>query len=195
MNVLAEFLSSRVKAEVLRLLFGVGARELHVREIARQSGLADATVRQELRRLTRLGLIEARRDGNRTCYGANRRHPLYPDLRNLILKTSGLGDVLRQALSHPGIRLAFVFGSLASGTEKPQSDVDLLVIGTVGLRQLTRLLSGIGTTLGREINPHVMTAEEYVRRKKARDHFLTTVLREPRLFVIGDEDELAGVGR
>jgi len=130
MNSLADLLSSRVKAEIFRLLFGGAESELHVREIERRSGLADATVRQELKRLTRLGGVEPRRDGNRTYYHANAEHPLYPDIRNMVLKTSGLVDVMRDALSHPGIRLAFVFGSMASSNGKAGSDVDLMVIGT-----------------------------------------------------------------
>jgi DNA-binding transcriptional ArsR family regulator len=194
MNTLAELLSSRVKAEIFRLLFGVVPRELHVREIERQSGLADATVRQELRRLSRLGVVESRRDGNRTYYRANIRHPLYPDIRSLTLKTNGLVGVLREALAHPGIRLAFVFGSVAAGAEKAESDIDLMVIGAVSLRQLSKLLSGVSAKVGREINPHVFTVEEFVRRKKARDHFVGTVSGAPKLFVIGSEDELEAMG-
>jgi DNA-binding transcriptional ArsR family regulator len=194
MNTLAELLSSRVKAETFRLLFSVPGRELHVREIERQSGLADATVRQELKRLARLGVVEVRRDGNRTYYRANARHPLYPDIRNLVLKTSGLVDVLREALAHPGIRLAFVFGSLANGSDKAHSDVDLFVIGSVTLRQLSRLLSRVSEKLGREINPHVFTVEEFTRLRNARDHFVSTVLRAPKLFVTGSEHELEAMG-
>jgi DNA-binding transcriptional ArsR family regulator len=87
MNALAELLSSRVKAEVFRLLFGLTACELHVRELQRRSGLSVSTVRQELRRLTGLGLVEVRKDGNRTYYRANAEHPLYADIRSLVLKT------------------------------------------------------------------------------------------------------------
>ena len=195
MNTLADLLSSRVKAEVFRLLFGTADQELHVREIERRSGLADATVRQELKRLTRLGVIELRRDGNRTYYHASTSHPLYSDIRNMVLKTSGLVDVLREALDYSGIRMAFVFGSLARSDGKANSDLDLMVIGTITLRQLGKLLSGVATKLGREINPHVLTPEEFAKRRTTREHFITTVLGEPRLFVIGNEDELKAMGR
>jgi DNA-binding transcriptional ArsR family regulator len=195
MNSLADLLSSRVKAEIFRLLFGGAESELHVREIERRSGLADATVRQELKRLTRLGLVEPRRDGNRTYYHANTDHPLYPDIRNMVLKTSGLADFLREALTHSGVRLAFVFGSLASSNGKAGSDLDLMVIGSISLRQLGKLLSGAATKLGRELNPHVLSPEEFAKRRKTREHFITTVLSEPRLFVIGSEDELKAMGR
>jgi predicted nucleotidyltransferase len=140
-------------------------------------------------------MVEARRDGNRTYYRANSRHLLYPDIRALVLKTSGLADLLCQGLVHPGIRVAFVFGSLASGAEDANSDVDLMVIGEVGLRQVARPLPGIAAQLGREINPHVMTPAEFAQRRDVRDHFLTTVLGSPRLFVIGDEHDIEAMGR
>ena len=195
MGTLADLLSSRVKAEVFRLLFSIQGRELHVREIARQSGLNDATVRQEPKGLIRSGVIKDRKDGNRLYYGANPEHPLYPDIRNMVLKTSGLAEVLREALDSRGITLAFIFGSMANGTDKAQSDIDLMVLGKVSLRQLGKLLSGVATRLGREINPHVMSSEEFARRIKNRDHFLTSVLNTPRLFVIGNEDELEAMGK
>lgn len=193
MNMLAEFLSSRSRAEILRLLFGTEGRELHVRELERQSGLADATIRQELKKLTRLGVIVARQDGNRTYYRANVESPLYPDIRNLVRKTSGLTDVLREALGEAEIQIAFVFGSVASGAERAPSDVDLMVIGAISLRQLSKRLSGLATKLGREINPHALTPAEFARRIKGREHFITSVLETPRLFVIGSEDELSRI--
>ncbi len=194
MNVLAELLSSRVKAEVFRLLFGPGAQELHIREIARRARLNDATVRQELRRLTRVGVVVARRDGNRTYYRANAEHPLLPDIRSLVRKTSGLADVLREALGGLPVPAAFVFGSVAAGEEKAGSDVDLMVVGPLTMRELTKRLSGVAARLGREINPHILSPSEFARRKRDGDHFLAAVLRGPKLFVIGDERELAGLG-
>jgi predicted nucleotidyltransferase len=113
----------------------------------------------------------------------------------MVLKTSGLVGVLQEALTHSGIRLAFVFGSMARGNGKAGSDVDLMVIGTISLRQLGKLLSGLAMKLGREVNPHVLPPEEFVKRRKTREHFITTVLSEPRLFVIGSEDELKAMGR
>ena len=195
MDSLVRLLSSRVKAEVFRLLFGAGARELHVREIARQAGLNDATVRQELKKLAGLRLVSARRSGNRAYYHAEKTHPLYPDIRNLVLKTSGLGDVLRQALGKFPVRVAFVFGSIADGSERPESDVDIMAVGSLSLRQASKPLAVAASRLGREINPHVLTPEEYARRTKERDHFLTSVLRRPKLFVIGSDDELEAMGR
>ncbi len=176
------------------MLFGAANRELHVREIERRSGFADATVRQELKRLLGLGLIESRRDGNRTYYKANTEHPLYPDIRNLVLKTSGLVEVLNRALDSSDIRLAFVFGSIAAGTESAGSDLDLFVIGDVTLRRIGKMISGVSETLGREVNPHVFSVEEFARRKRSGDHFVSTVLKSPKLFVTGTEYELETMG-
>ena len=195
MNVLAELLSSQARAEIFRLLFGLKQCELHMREIERQSRLAYGTIRQELGTLAQMGLVEARKSGNRTYYRANIAHPLFPDIRALVLKTSGLVDILRERLNDAEIQAAFVFGSLAAGTENASSDIDLMVIGSTGLRQIAKSLSGLGAELGREVNPHVLTVDEFLRRKAARDHFLTTVLAEPKLFVIGNEDELEAMGK
>ena len=99
MNRLAELLSSRARAEIFRLLLSGTGEELHVREIERRSGLNDSTIRQELRKLVRLDLVQSRRDSNRVYYRAKIENPLYPEIRNLVLKTSGLADVLRSALA------------------------------------------------------------------------------------------------
>ena len=194
MGSLSRLLSSRVKAEVFRLLFAPGAGELHVREIARRAGLSEATVRQELKVLKDIGLVVARPSGNRTYYHADPEHPLHPDIRGLVLKTSGLVEPLREALGGADVRVAFVFGSVAAGSEKARSDVDLMVIGAVSLRKLSELLAPAESRIGREINPHVLTPREFASRQHRREHFVTSVLESPRLFVIGGDDDLAEVG-
>jgi predicted nucleotidyltransferase len=195
MTKLVDIVSSRVKAELLRLLFGLGQPELHLRELVRQSGLSLGTVQQELQRLTRVGLLVARKDGNRVYYRANPDHPVHRDLCSLVLKTDGLAGVLAPALSTADVSLAFVFGSIARGDTNATSDVDLMVIGSVGLRRLASLLSGLAERLGREINPHVLTPEEFTERTRRRDHFVTSVLDSPRLFIKGTEHELKAMGR
>ena len=195
MNRLAELLSSRARAEIFRLLFGGTGKELHVREIERRSGLNDSTLRQELRKLVRLDLVESRRDSNRVYYHAKTENPLYPEIRNLVLKTSGLSDVLKSALADKRIRVAFIFGSIASGEEKAGSDVDLMVIGQLGLRDLSRLLSGIEEKIGREVNPHVLRKEEFRKRIRAKEHFVSSVVETPKIFIIGSQRELETMGR
>lgn len=189
MNRLAEILSSRVRAEVFRLLFGISAVPLHLREIERQSGLTMGTVQQEMRKLVRLDLVTKRKDGNRVYFAANREHPLFTEIHGMVLKTAGLVDVLRKALKDANIGFAFVFGSIATQDEKALSDIDLMVLGSIGLRKLTGLLSGVAERIGREINPHAMTVEEFKTRLTQKEHFVSRLWQTPRIFVVGTENE------
>ena len=191
---LIDIVSSRRKAEILKLLFGMDQREFHLRELARKSGLALGTIQQELARLAKVGLVTSRKDGNRLYYRANQGNPVFGDLRNIVFKTDGLVNVLLGAVSDPDIEVAFLFGSLVSATAKSESDVDLMVIGAIGLRRLARLLSGLSEKVGREINPHVMTRREFFGRMQSGDPFVSSVMSGPRLFLKGSEHELAELG-
>jgi predicted nucleotidyltransferase len=195
MSTLSGILSSRVRAEIFRLLFGLNEKELHMREMERQAALSLGTIRQDLQKLVKLDLVKARRDGNRLYYRANTDHPLFPEIRNLVLKTAGLVEVIKSALDREGIEVAFIFGSLARSKEKAESDVDLMVIGTIGLRSLSSRLAGVSEQIGREINPHALSIEEFRRRKQNGNHFLSNVLESPKLFIIGSENDLEAMGR
>lgn len=191
MSILTEILSSKIRAEIFRLLFGTSTEELHMREIERRAGYAIGTIQTELKKLLRLDLVKKRKDGNRLYYRANKEHPLYPDIRSLVLKTIGLGDILKNALRQDAdIRIAFVFGSIARHEEMAGSDVDLMVIGKLGLRKLTGMLSGVSEQIGREINPHILSIEEFIKRKTNREHLITQVLEAPKIFIIGDAHDL-----
>ena len=170
-------------------MFATRDTELHVRELARRSKLNEATLRQDLSKLMELDLVTRRRDGNRVYFRANQEHPVYSDIRGLVLKTTGLVEVIRRALEPTDITVAFVFGSVATGREAAHSDVDLMVIGNIGLRTLSSHLSEISSQVGREINPHVLTVVEYRKRLRAKDHFVTHVLSGPKLFVRGNAND------
>jgi len=195
MSTLSGILSSRVRAEIFRLLFGLNEKELHMREMERQAALSLGTIRQDLQKLVKLDLVKARRDGNRLYYRANTDHPLFPEIRNLVLKTAGLVEVIKSALDREGIEVAFIFGSLARSKERAESDVDLMVIGTIGLRSLSSRLAGVSEQIGREINPHALSIEEFRRRKQNGNHFLSNVMESPKLFIIGSENDLEAMGR
>ena len=191
---LLSVLFPQVRAEVLRLLFADAARELHLRDLTRQSGLGLGTVQGELEKLSQADLVTSRRDGNRRYYRANASHPLFTDLQQLVLKTSGLRDVLVDALKGvKGIKAALVFGSLAAGSGKAGSDVDLLVIGEAGLRALAPGLRRASEKLGREINPVTMTAAEYAKGKK-KHPLLLDIADKEKLFIRGGADELVRLG-
>jgi uncharacterized protein len=190
MNTLIQILSSRTRAEIFKLLYGPAEKELHIREIGRRTGLNDRTIRQELSKLLKLDLVIDRRDSNRIYYRANKSNPLYPDIRNLVLKSAGLVDVFRSALKDKRIQIAFIFGSMSEGKVTSDSDVDLFIIGQLGMRAVSTLLSGISESVGREINPHVMTGEEFRKRIKEKDHFISSVMKVKKILIIGTEDDL-----
>jgi uncharacterized protein len=190
MNALSQILSSRTRAEIFKLLFGTREEELHIREIQRRSHLNDSTIRQELTKLLKLDLVIDRKDSNRIYFRANKSNPFYPDIHNLVLKSVGLIDVLRDVLKDKRIQIAFVFGSISEGREKSESDVDLFVIGSLGMRNISSLLSGTADKIGREINTHVMTQDEIKKRYSGKDHFIDSVIKLNKLFIIGTEDDL-----
>jgi predicted nucleotidyltransferase len=160
-------------------------REIHLRELVRRTGLAPRTVHQEVERLVRADLLAERRDGNRRYLRANDRHPLFRAVREIVLKTDGLADVLREALEGEGIAFALVFGSLAADTPTAGSDVDLLIVGDIGLREAVRRLRPAQDSIGREIVPLVWTRAEFERRRRAGDGFLERVLASPAIAVTG----------
>ena len=190
MNTLSQILSSRTRAEIFNLLFGVKDKELHIREIERSTQLNDRTIRQELKKLLKLDLVIDRKDSNRVYYRANKTNPLYSDIHNLVLKSAGLRDVLLDALNDKGIKIAFVFGSISEGRETSESDVDLFVIGSLGMRKISSLLSGVADKISREINTHVMSESEIKKRRKSKDHFIDSVIKSKKLYIIGTKDDL-----
>lgn len=195
MGLLSEILSSKVRAEIFRILFGLGEEEVYMRELERRSGFTIGTIQTELKKLLNLDLVIKRKDGNRSYFSANRTHPLYHDIRSMVLKTTGLVDILKSALQDQAdIQIAFVFGSIARNEAKADSDVDLFIIGDTGLRNVSVLLSGASEIIGREINPHVVSKEEFTQRKHANEHFINRVFEESKLFIIGNEDDLKTMG-
>jgi predicted nucleotidyltransferase len=195
MDILSQILSSKVRAAILRHLFGVKVVELHMREIQRVVGCTIGPIQSELKKLLALQLVKARRNGNRLYYSANQEHQLYSDIRSMVLKTSGLGDYLKELFSQlDDIEAAFIFGSIASGEDTVASDIDLMVIGTIGLRALTALLVDFRARIGRELNPHVFTREEFIKRRMDGEHFISKVISSPMLFVKGTDNDLIKMG-
>ena len=164
----------------------------YVSELARRMGVPSSSLQRELHGLADAGILKTHRQGRMAYYQANADSPLYPELRGLLLKTAGLVDVLADALEPLSgkVQLAFVYGSIASGSEKDDSDIDLMVVGTVSPMELSLPLRRARELLAREINPTVYTPTEFDAKRAAKDHFLSHVLDKPKLFVTGDKNEL-----
>ncbi len=165
----------------------------HLRELERLTAAASVgSIKKELDQLVSVGLLKVRKVGNQTQFCANEDHPVYPELSGLIRKSIGLVDVLRTALTPIAaqIQVAFVFGSMAQGTETPHSDVDVMILGEAGFADAVNALHESQATLGREINPKVMTLAEWAQRKTLGDSFVQDLLQKPMLFVLGGVDGL-----
>jgi predicted nucleotidyltransferase len=187
----------------IELMFGVYRRQLlaqlllrpdekfHVRELGRMTGISAGSIHRELKAMSESGLLLREHAGNQVLYQANLACPIYAELAAIFRKTIGLATLMRDALTDlvGKIDLAFVFGSMASGEQNASSDVDVLVVGDLSLAEVVKALSAVQPTLGREINPVVMTVDKFIAQLNKQDRFVTRVLDEPKIFLIGKEDE------
>ncbi len=191
----AAALFGKVRSGVLALLFSHTDQTFYLREIARAVGTGHGAVQRELAQLLEAGLITRFRRGREVFYQANRASPIFPELRGLIVKTVGMADVLREALAPLAerVRVAFIYGSFAKGEEIAESDVDVMIVGEVGFGEIVSALRSTEDKLGREVNPSVFATDEWRKRVVSSDHFITTILREEKLFLIGDEQDLRGL--
>jgi predicted nucleotidyltransferase len=187
--MLSELFTSDTRAEVMRILFDGKELEYYLREIEKITHIQLSSLQKELKHLVSIDLIKARKDGNRIYYKANCDHPIYHDLVSIVEKTVGVVALLKEKLKDPKIECAFLFGSMAKSNEKGASDIDLIIIGDLGMRIVTKLLSGLQEKLGREINPHIYTKDEFKKRIKSKDHFITSVMKEEIKPIIGHMDE------
>jgi DNA-binding transcriptional ArsR family regulator len=193
---LPSLLFPEYRRRVLGLLLLRPDEALHGREIARRTGLAAGTITRELTRLAEVGLLKREKRGNQQLYSADTSGLIFAELASILRKTSGMADVLVQALAPIAtkLRVAFVFGSVAQGRETAGSDIDVMLIGDIGFRQVVALLHPAQAMLGREVNPRVYSATEF-SAKAPVEPFLADVLIKPKLFLIGnthDLEELAG---
>ena len=193
---LPSLLFPEYRRRVLGLLLLRPDEALHGREIARRTGLPAGTITRELTKLAEVGLLKRTKRGNQQVYSADTSGPIFTELASILRKTSGLADVLVQALAPaaPKLRLAFVFGSVARGQETGGSDVDVMLIGDLGFREAVELLHPCQATLGREVNPKLFSTREFTD-KAATEPFLIDVLAKPKIFLIGnahDLEELVG---
>jgi predicted nucleotidyltransferase len=172
----------------------------YLSELAQFLRTTPSSLQRELGALVGGGILQRRREGTRTYFKAETRSPLFPELRGLVEKTVGVLPTLQDALVPIRARIAcaFVYGSVARSEEHALSDVDLMVIGDVGLAELAPVLRRAETRLGREINATTYSTREYRIKVAAGDHFLSEVLQGPKEFVKGDQrdlDELVGKSR
>jgi predicted nucleotidyltransferase len=190
---LSSALFSKVQQRVLALIFGHPDRSFYTAEIMRNVNSGTGAVERELSRLQRSGLISVERIGNQKHYRANHDSPIFEELRSLIRKTVGLAEPLREALApySDKIKAAFVFGSVAKGSDTARSDIDLMVVGDdLGYTELYTELQKAEHALRRQVNPTFLSVRDWQRRLAQKNSFVSKISTQPKTFVLGSEDDL-----
>lgn len=190
---LADALFAKAQQRVLGVLFGNPSRSFYANEIIALAESGTGAVQRELARLEGSGLVTVSRVGRQKHYQANARAPVFEELRALVLKTSGLAEVLRRALGplSKKIRAAFVYGSIAKGQDTASSDIDLMVVGeglTYG--DLFGALERASARLGRKVAPTIYAPPELAKRARQDNAFVTRVMEQPKIWLIGSEDDI-----
>lgn len=192
-TALADALFTPVQQRVLGLLFGQPGRRFQSAELIRLAGAGTGAVHRLLTRLAATGLLHVETVGNQKFYRANEHAPVYAELVGLVRKTVGLAGPLQAALAPLANRItaAFVYGSVAKGSDRAASDIDLMVIADdLDYATLTAALAAAEGNLARPVNPNLMSRSEWRRKRAAADSFAARIAAQPRLFVIGAEDDL-----
>src|SRR5215510_6922221 len=190
---LADALFTRTQQRVLGVLFGQPDRSFYASELIRTAGTGSGAAQRELARLEDSGLVVSRRVGHQKHYQANTEAPLFGELRGIVLKTIGLAEPLGAALKplSSAIRAAFVYGSVAKATDRAASDIDLMIISdSLTYGEVFGVLERVTRAVGRKVNPTVYTAAEFSKRARTENAFVTRVLEQPKLWVIGSEHDL-----
>src|SRR5690606_21475659 len=192
-SALMDLLFGQTRQAVLAVLLLQPEASFHLRELARETGSHAGTLGRELEKLVGAGLLLRRQQGNQVHYQANRACPLFDELASMFRKTHGVAASLGEALAplQQRIASAFLFGSMASGTATEHSDIDLLVVGDLGLAELLQALHPLQLSLRREINPALFGRAEFATRIRRGDAFLAGILQGPKVFVKGTADDLA----
>ncbi|MBI4062545.1 hypothetical protein HY410_01340 [Candidatus Gottesmanbacteria bacterium] len=193
--MLSDIVISRVRVKILTLFLTHPGTIFHVRDIVRKVDEEINAVRRELAHMERAGMVTKEARANRLFYAFRKDYPLYYELLGLIGKTNGLGlDILKNKAKLGKVKFVMISGRYLRGLpNKSSTDVDLLVVGTIVLPELAQLVRAEEVRRNREINYTVMTEEEFLFRKRRNDPFAKDILSQPRVMVIGDEEELVTV--
>ena len=186
-------LFGRTRSALLSLIYGHVDESFYVLQLVRSIGAGHGAVQRELRHLTELGLLERKMQGNQVLFKANRQSPIFPEIKSLITKTIGMHDMIRSSLAPLAsqIQIALIYGSVARQAEKADSDVDVMIIGSTSFGDVVSALAPAQKAIGREINPTIFPLSEFRSKLEAGNHFLRSIMKEKKLFLIGSDHELA----
>lgn len=182
----------KTRRELLAAIFGQPERWWYLSELARHLNTTPSSLQRELKSLVSSGILRQRRDGKRTYFQAEKELPIFDELRSIFMKTLGVADALKSTLAKFGgrIRCAFIYGSVARHEEHALSDVDLMIIGSVGLSDLSPALRVLEKRFKREFNVKCYSPEEFRKKVEERNHFVLKILKKEKVFLQGDKNEL-----
>lgn len=191
---LADALFSTTQQRVMALVFGQPDRSFYATELIRLAGVGSGAVQRELARLEQSGLVRVRRIGSQKHYQANPDSPLFAELCSIARKTVGLAEPIREALRPLTSRIlaAFVYGSVAKRADTARSDIDLMIVSdNLTYADVYAVLEPVGSKLGRVVNPTVYSRVQLAKRLKEGNAFLTKLLKQPKVWIVGTEDVLS----
>ncbi len=191
------FLFNKTRRDLLTLLYGHPDESFYINQLLRSLHAGSGAVQRELKIMTEAGIITREHTGNLVYYRANSKNSIFNELKAIVNKTFGVAGVIRESLTpilHK-IRVAFIFGSVATRTEDRASDIDVMVIGDVDFGDVVSSISSAENILKREINPVVYPVAEFQNRIAENHHFVTSVLGEEKIFIVGDDNELGRLAK
>lgn len=190
---LGDVLFSKTQQQVMRLLFGQPDRSFYSKEIVDLAGVGTGTVHRELEKLLAVGLVTTRRIGNQKHFQANRQSPIFAELQGIVRKTFGLADLLRKSLAEleDKVAVAFIYGSVAKGSDSATSDIDVLIVSDhLTYPDVLTKISELEHTLGRPVNPAIYSVEEFTEKIAADDSFISRIIAQPKIFLIGSDHDI-----
>ena len=193
---LGDALFTKTQQKLLGLLFGQPDKSFYANELVARAEIGTGTVLRELEKFSRAGLLTVKKIGNQKHFQANPSSPIFEELKGIVRKTFGLSDLLRQALGQhkDKIKVAFIYGSIAKGSDTAASDIDLMLISDQLIYpDLLVSLSELENQVGRKINPTIYTSAEFKNKIASENSFLTRITEQPKIFLIGAESDIAAV--
>ena len=185
---------SKTRKAILELYFNHPEKRYYLRELEKILHFPVQNIRRELLKLEKTGIFKREKSGNQVYYFLNTESPIFNDLKNIIAKTIGVENQLRVALSNlNGINKAFIFGSFADGTVDALSDIDIMIVGDINEDALIEIISNLESKFEREINYHIFSKKEFIKRKQEKDSFISRILSKPTISLIEDHENISGI--
>lgn len=196
MRSTASALFGKTRLSILVLLFMNEEKSFYLREIIEILNMGSGTVQRELDNLVGAHIITKSPSGNQVHYQANPHSSVFHELKSIIVKTAGVTDLVREALSKLAgkIDFAFIYGSFAAGDFSEKSDIDILIVGRLTFKDAVVALAEPQEKIGREINPTVYSRKTYHKKLRESDHFLSDILSKKILMIAGKEDDVRKPG-